>query len=213
MQGEGVIKYDLRYTYTPPETPPPLAALNAWRSRLWRLQLIGRQAGRYGGIGYGNVSCRTGPLNAPEGHRQFIISGSQTGQLAQLHARHYSVVTGWDLQLNRVIAQGPIRPSSESLTHGMLYDQDDDVRVIFHVHSPAIWQASSRLGLQHTDPAAAYGTPEMAGEVARLFREADVKQTRIFTMGGHEDGVIAFGTDPQAAGTVLVETLVHSQEQ
>jgi hypothetical protein len=213
MQEEGVIKFDLRYTYAEPETQAPPSALNAWRNRLWQLQLIGQQAGRYGGLGYGNVSRRTGSVDAAPGQRAFIISGSQTGGLARLEARHYCVVTGWDVQYNRIIARGPVRPSSEALTHGTLYDQDDDIRVVFHVHSPAIWQESGRLGLIRSSPAVAYGTPEMACEVARLFRETDIRRAAIFVMGGHEDGVIAFGTDEETAGTVLLNTLERSQRE
>jgi len=212
MQEEGIIKFDLRFTYAVTETPAQLDILNSWRNRLWQLRLIGRQAERYGGAGYGNVSCRIGAPDAPEGRRQFIISGSQTGDLPQLDVRHYCIVTGWNLQANRVIAHGPIRPSSESLTHGTLYDQDDDIRVIFHVHSPAIWQAAARLGLPRTDPAVSYGTPGMAREVARLFMSTNVWQRGIFIMGGHEDGVIGFGMDADTAGNILLEALECSQQ-
>ena len=44
----------------------------------------------------------------------------------------------------------------------------------------------------------------MAGEVARLFRETDVLQQGVFTMAGHEDGVVAFGASAsEAAGRVI----------
>ena len=211
MQEEGIIKFDLHYTYAEPESPAPLAALNTWRNRLWQLQLIGQQAGRYGGAGFGNISRRIEAQNAPAGHREFIITGSQTGKLACLDARHYCIVTDWNVQCNRVIARGPVRPSSEALTHGTLYDQDDDIRVVFHVHSPAIWRAARRLGLTSSDPAIAYGTPEMAEEVTRLFRETNVGRTALFTMGGHEDGVIAFGPDEETTGTLLLKTLESSR--
>jgi len=209
MQEEGVIRFDLRYTYAS-ESPQSLETLNAWRGRLWNLGLIGRQAERYGGVGYGNVSRRLDPLNARPDQRRFIISGSQTGELAWLEPRHYCVVSDWDVQGNRVYAHGPIRPSSESLTHGMLYGLDDEIRVIFHVHSAAVWHAAARLGLPVTDPLAAYGTPEMARAVVRLFRETNVRQTGVFTMGGHEDGVVAFGGDENVTGRRLLSVLVRS---
>ncbi len=212
MLEDGVIKFDLRYRYADAKAPASLEALNTWRSRLWLLKLIGRQAGRYDDAGYGNVSCRIEPMNAPAGQRGFIISGTQTGELPQLDICHYCTVTGWDLQANRVFAQGPIRPSSESLTHGTLYDQSNDIRVIFHVHSPAIWQESARLGLACTDPAIPYGSPEMAFEVARLYRATDFHESGIFTMGGHQDGVIAFGKDVASTGKVLLEILERSQK-
>ena len=213
MPDEGVIKFDLRYTYAEPENPTPPAALNTWRNRLWQLQLIGQQAGRYGGAGYGNVSRRIEAPDTPAGHPRFIISGTQTGALARLDAKHFCVVTDWDVKRNHVIARGPVRPSSETLTHGTFYSQDDDINVVFHVHSPAIWHAAHRLGLACSDPAIAYGTPEMAAEVARLFSKMDVRRgASIFAMGGHEDGVIAFGIDEESAGAVLLNALERSQQ-
>jgi L-ribulose-5-phosphate 4-epimerase len=38
-----------------------------------------------------------------------------------------------------------------------------------------------------------YGTPEMAREVQRLFRETDLRSRKIFAMAGHRDGIIVFG--------------------
>jgi hypothetical protein len=35
-----------------------------------------------------------------------------------------------------------------------------------------------------------YGTPEMALEVRRLLRESD---SQVFAMGGHPEGLVAFG--------------------
>jgi hypothetical protein len=210
MQEDGVIKFDLCHTPTEPVASLFPGALNTWRNRLWQRRLIGRQAGIYGGLGYGNVSRRVEPPAAPSGQRGFIISGTQTGDLARLDVRHYCMVTGWNVQRNRIIARGPIRPSSEALTHAALYDQDGDIRVVFHVHSPAIWQAADRLRLIRSDPAVAYGTPQMACEVAHLFLETDARQAGIFIMGGHADGVIAFGTDEQTTGTILLNTLERS---
>jgi hypothetical protein len=208
---EGVIKFDLRYTRTAARDEDLPAALNAWRNRFRGLGLIGQHAERYDGAGYGNVSRRTGPADAPAGRRRFVISGTQTGALAQLDARHYCVVTAWDLLHNRVTAHGPVRPSSEALTHGAIYDQDAGIQVVLHVHSPDIWHAARRLDLVCSDPAIAYGTPEMGGEISRLFRESALRQTGILIMGGHEDGVIAFGQDEQTTGHRLLQALERSR--
>lgn len=209
---EGVIKFDLRYTRADARAGELPAALNTWRNRLRELGLIGQRPDRYDGAGYGNVSRRIGPADAPVGQRGFIISGTQTGALAELDARHYCVVTAWDIRHNRVTAHGPIQPSSEALTHRAVYDQDAGIQVVLHVHSPDIWQAAGRLGLVRSDPAVAYGTPAMAGEVNRLFRETQVRQTGILVMGGHVDGVIAFGGNEQTAGRLLLETLERSRQ-
>mgnify|MGYP001818654925 CR=1 FL=1 len=211
MQEEGVIKFDLRYTDSTPVNLAPYEALNRWRSLLWERALIGQDPARYGGYGFGNVSQRTvSPDN--DGQRSFIISGSQTGALHTLHGEHYATVTACDLAHNRVAAHGPIRPSSESLTHGMVYEQSNDIRVILHAHSPDIWQAAVMLELPLTDADVAYGTPAMAQEVNRLFDETDVARVKLFSMGGHEDGIVSFGKTAEEAGTILLETLSRATE-
>ncbi len=207
---EGVIKFDLQYTEADPPSARTLAELNAWRRILWQLALIGQDPDRYGGYGFGNISQRIPPLDAPAGKRQFVISGTQTGGLETLGAAHYSRIERYDPQANRVVAEGPVRPSSESLTHGMLYDLDTNIHAILHVHSPHIWQHASALDIPVTDAAVAYGTPEMAQEAGRLFRETDVLHKGIFSMGGHEDGIVAFGTTPGEAGSILLLALAKS---
>jgi len=207
---EGVIKFDLQYTASGPLPFNTLSELNAWRRILWQLTLVGQSPERYGGYGFGNVSQRIPPLDAPAGQRQFAISGTQTGGMETLDASHYAVIKAYDPEANRVMAEGPVKPSSESLTHGMLYDLDTDIHAILHVHSPPIWQQASALNIPVTDTAVAYGTPEMAREAGRLFRETDVLHKGIFSMGGHEDGIVAFGTTPGEAGKVLLNALAKS---
>lgn len=211
MPEEGVSKFDLLFTAAPPGVlPTRLRELNAWRNILWQLGLIGQDPQRYGGYGFGNVSQRIAPDGTPAQQRVFVISGSQTGALANLDATHYATVREHAVAANRIIADGPIRPSSESLTHGMIYDLDDRIRTILHVHSPAIWEHAVRLGIPATDRKVPYGTPEMAQETGRLFAESGMRQKGIFSMGGHEDGIIAFGTSAKEAGCILLETLATS---
>jgi L-ribulose-5-phosphate 4-epimerase len=62
------------------------------------------------------------------------------------------------------------------------------------VPSPALWRWLCERG-SVTTVDVAYGTPEMAREVMRLFRAGDIRQTRIFAMAGHRDGIVAFGSD------------------
>ena len=211
MEAEGVIKFELHYRETEPFSRAGFDALNAWRSRLWQLRLIGQDPQRYDGCGFGNVSMRCGPRNAAPGERTFLISGTQTGALPELGARHYTQVASYDAAANRVVAQGPVKPSSESLTHGVIYDMDARIQAVLHVHSPDIWQADGTLGLPVTRAAVPYGTPAMAAEVQRLFRETDVLRHQIFSMGGHEDGIVAFGQTVTAAGDTLLAVLIQAQ--
>ena len=205
MEREGVIKFDLRFTATAPVPPAWIEALNAWRTILHRLRLIGEDRARYGGVGFGNVSCRV-----PSGERGlFVVSGTQTGRYPVLDAEHYSIVTRADVAANRLEAEGPVAPSSESLTHAMLYALDPRIVCVLHVHSPEIWRAAGRLGLPTTPADVAYGTPAMAEAVGRLHYERRLRGG-LLVMLGHDDGVIAFGDSAEAAGRALISTLEHA---
>lgn len=202
---EGVTKFDLRFSPSAPLPFDELRELNAWRTIFYRVGLIGRDPHRYGGAGFGNVSGRLALFESPE--PRYAITGTQTGHLPVLNERHYAIVLETDPGGNRVVAQGPVPPSSESLAHGMLYKLGGEIRYVFHVHCPEIWRNAHALGIPVTDPNAAYGTPAMAVEVARLFKAARVRERKIFAMGGHEDGVIAFGCNAEEAGTIMLRWL------
>lgn len=204
---EGVIKFSLRYTPGDPvagiEAHTAVAALNGWRTLCLRLGLIGQDPTRYDGYGFGNISQR---LDTAAGQMPFLISGTQTGHLAHLSSAQYALVTACDPAQNEVWATGPVKPSSESMTHAVLYALDERIGAVIHVHSPDIWG----LALPHTAVDVPYGTPAMAAEVARLFRETDVAERGIFNMAGHEDGVVAFGATLDEAGAILTTTLAHA---
>jgi hypothetical protein len=206
-QQEGVIKFDLKFTPAPPLSPEDLREINAWRRILHLLGLTGQDPERYDGLGYGNISRL---MDASESCGRFVISGTQTGGLKGLNEGHYALVTECDPERNRVVAEGPIRPSSEALTHGTLYRADPSLRFVMHVHSPEIWRRARDLNIPLTDENAAYGTPEMAAEVRRLLVQPSVLEGRIFAMGGHEDGLVAFGRTAEEAGAVLVNLLARA---
>ena len=206
---EGIVKYQLDYLPGHPVNFPVIASLNAWRKILFMANLVGQDVDRYGGAGYGNVSQRL--ERAVKGTQpRFAISGTQTGGLVELTADHYAIVTETWPEENRVVATGPIMPSSESLTHGMLYVVDQAANFILHAHSPEIWQNASALGIPTTSASVAYGTPEMAEEVRRLFRDTPVRERKILCMGGHTDGVMSFSRTAEEAGCVMMAYLARA---
>ena len=205
-QLEGVVKFHMEFTPGPALAYDGLRELNAWRRILYMTGLIGEDPDRYGGFGYGNVSMRLNQLSGC-GQSCFAISGTQTGGLAHLTEAHYAIVQECWPDENRVVATGPIKPSSESLTHGMIYNLDRNTRYVLHIHSPEIWGNAQVLKLPTTRADAAYGTPAMAEEVRRLFNETDVRRYSVFAMGGHEHGVVAFSHSAAQAGSILMEYL------
>lgn len=204
---EGVIKFQLDFFSANPLPINELREIGAWRKMLYLTQLIGQTPDRYDGYGFGNISCRLLPRDAPLGQRSFVISGTQTGNVIDLQPQHYAVVRAYDPASNLIVGEGPIRPSSESLTHGMIYDMDTHIQWVMHAHSPHIWHCANALDIPMTDAQVAYGTPAMADEVVRLFTETDLSKRRIFGMEGHEDGIISFGGSAEEAGSVMLLAL------
>jgi ribulose-5-phosphate 4-epimerase/fuculose-1-phosphate aldolase len=186
--------------------------LTAWREVMAKTQLVGQDPARYGGAGYGNVSGRIGPPSAPRGQRSFLVTGTQTSGSACITLDDYCVVAEYDYHRNRVRSYGKIMPSSESMTHGAIYDLAPAIRFVLHAHTPTIWRRARALKIPTTDPQVAYGTPEMALEVQRLFRSTTLSEVQVLSMGGHEDGIIVFGRTAEEAGQILIGYLARAYE-
>ncbi|WP_455206576.1 class II aldolase/adducin family protein [Kaarinaea lacus] len=198
-ENEGVIKYRLDFSESAPVAYDQIREINAWRRIFYLLGLIGQDPDRYGGYGFGNVSCRFNPHD-----NTLLISGTQTAHLEELGPEHYAKVTLCDPLHNHIIADGPVKPSSEALTHGAIYRLDPSINYVIHVHSPDIWQYAAQLTIPSTAKQVSYGTPEMAKEIERLLHNADTRQKHIIAMGGHEDGIITYGASAKEAGETLI---------
>jgi hypothetical protein len=215
-RAEGVTRFEVVHETCPLDgrvLGETARALAAWRGILARLGLLGQDPARYGGAGYGNVSARLGPFGgAPRGRRRFLVTGTQTGGRRQLTLADFCVVEDYDLARNRVRSSGPVPPSSESLTHGALYDIAPAARAVLHAHAPEVWRQARALGLPATRDGALNGTPELALEVQRLHRDGPLASLGILVMGGHEDGVLTFGASASEAGAILVRHLGRALE-
>ena len=117
--------------------------------------------------------------------------------------RHYARVIDFDLEKNKVSARGPIRPSSESLTHAALYQVDPKINAVIHVHNLDMWKKLMEK-VPTSSAEATYGTPEMAKEMMRLYKDTDLRDRKILVMGGHEEGIISFGRNLDEAGKILL---------
>jgi ribulose-5-phosphate 4-epimerase/fuculose-1-phosphate aldolase len=194
MIDEGYIKFELAWTECEPLDNPEINELSEWRQPLHAAGLIGHYEDL--NIGYGNISCRLDTSS-------FLISGTQTGYLTQLDARHFALVTGFDVDANRVCCRGPLQASSESLTHAAIYTLDRAIGAVVHVHSDELW-AEFNHQLPTTGETVAYGTPEMAREFTRLYRDTNFRDDGIAVMGGHEAGLISIGVSvAEAARRIL----------
>ncbi len=203
---EGTIRF--AYGLEPPDGPvapaPVLQALRGWRSVLRRLGLVGQTPDRYGGLGFGNLSARH-----PDDPDQFVITASQTAGVPELEEGdlvrilHSSTSRFW------VDALGHQPPSSETLTHAMIYQADPAIGWVLHGHSPDIWQRADELGLPVTPESVAYGSVDMVSAVASLL-EARTERPLVFVTLGHEDGVFACGRTAAEAGGALAAALARA---
>lgn len=195
MIDEGYIKYNCCWIRSTPIEPHEIKEINEWRDRFHNLGLIGEYSN---GIGFGNISIRYGKTG------QFIISGTQTGNLSSLSEYHYTLVVNFDLQRNSLTCKGPIEASSESLTHAVIYNANPEVNAVIHVHHLELWERLMNK-VPTTSRDFAYGTPEIAEEIIRLFKEDNLMEKKILVMGGHREGIISFGVNLKEAGKILLE--------
>lgn len=201
---EGYIKYDIDWIPGPAPDTKGASELEACRRPLFEAGLIGEYKDL--GIGYGNISRRS------TGKGLFLISGTQTGHLETTNEQHYSLVTHVDVATNTVRCEGPVKASSEAMTHAAIYALSDAIEAVVHVHSKALWaQYINRLPT--SDPAIAYGTPEMARDFARLYAEAGFDRSGVAVMAGHEEGLISYGPSLEVAAKRILALVLPAESE
>jgi L-ribulose-5-phosphate 4-epimerase len=166
--------------------------LNNWRNRLYQLGLIGCYTGD---IGYGNISIRSG-----EG---FFITGTATGCKEKLLKDDYVRVDHYDFVSNEIHCIGKILASAESLTHAAVYEARPETMAVIHIHNLELWE--KYRGILPTSPyTVEYGTTEMALAVKSLCLSERLTDSEVIIMGGHKEGIIAYGNDLDAAGSNIL---------
>ncbi|MEN8302751.1 MAG: class II aldolase/adducin family protein [Campylobacterota bacterium] len=192
---DGVIKYSIEHTTKDAPTFKDYKSLEALRSRLFALGLIGVQDG----IGYGNISLRE------EKRGSFFITATQTGELSSLTKEYYTYIEAYDFANFSVNSFGKHKPSSEALSHAMIYQINPEINAVIHIHSKALWEFMKKNSSLFTT--AEYGTVEMVTEIASLYENKNPFSDSIFVMRGHEDGVIAFGKNVKEAELTLYKMI------
>ncbi|MDX8381979.1 MAG: class II aldolase/adducin family protein [Ghiorsea sp.] len=185
---DGVIKYHVEHTFQPTPCFDDYANIEALRTRLFALGLIGETND---GIGYGNLSHRVKQTSS------FFITATQTGQLSHLSSAQYSLIKHYDFENFTVFSKGEHKPSSEALSHAMIYEIHADINAMIHIHSAALWQFMKSRGDLATT--AEYGTTQMTEEIANIYHSRNPFEHNAFVMLGHEDGIITFGKSIEEA--------------
>lgn len=169
--------------------------LQSERLRLYQLGLIGVYPD---GIGFGNVSLWLD-------NQSFLITGSATGQYENLEQSHLAVVNQFDFDKNTISCSGLTKASAESLTHAAIYESIPDAKAVVHVHCLWLWE--KMLHIYPTTPSEIeYGTPEMAHAIGKLASEINQLKEKIIVMGGHREGILAFGINLHEVTNQIIET-------
>lgn len=190
---EGYIKFHCNWIKDKPISPNKLREINEWRDKLYRIGLIGVLEN---GVGFGNISIRSE-------NNTFIITGSGTGSLDKLIEEHYVLVNDYDIAKNSLTCTGPIKASSESLSHAMIYECSPETNAVLHIHNMDMWNRLTDQ-LPTTDKNFDFGTPEIANEIKKIVGELGDKE-KILVMGGHKGGIITFGKALDEAGNILLK--------
>jgi len=192
---DGVIKYCSQRVVGNFALAPEWEQLNEARTQLFDLGLIG-VTGQ--GVGYGNLSVRT------QGD-QFVITASATGALRVLSPQHYCLVESFSVANNTVRCRGAMDASSESMTHGAIYQANVAARCVVHVHSRLLFDTLLHRHALHTAADIPYGTPAMAQAVSSLVA-AQPTLPILFVMTGHDEGVVAYGADIASTTALIVQS-------
>ena len=196
MADDGVIKFNCKWNNKPLDIDVPNELLKC-RNKIHQLGLIGVYEDI--NIGYGNIS-----LKVSEG---MLISGTQTGGIKKITSSDFSLVTEYNMEKNEVVCEGLAKASAESLTHLAFYEADDSIQAIIHIHNRLMWDTLiDRLPTSNRD--VSYGTSAMAEEIKRLFSQTSVVEDQIMVMGGHKEGLIAFGKSLEEAEMVVKRYLI-----
>lgn len=210
---EGVVQFGYALNERPGAPLHP--DLLAWRELLMRQELIGQDPLRYDGYAFGNLSARLAPTKrgahatSSAKNGLFIVSASQAANRDHNDPATWTTIDSVNLARFWVDARGELPPSSETMTHAMIYAAEPNAQFVFHAHSPEIWNNADELMLPATGADVPYGSPAMSQAVIDLMA-ANMSRPLVFVTRGHEDGVFALGPTARDAGGLLTSYLARA---
>ena len=150
-----------------------IAEIMEWGARLHAMGLLPDEHGGHAG----NMSFRNS--------RGFVITAGGVGK-GTLKPADFVQVLSCNVDTRKVEAEGQLEPSSETLTHHMIYRERPEINAVVHVHDSLVICHAAELRLGETGREHPYGTPELAREVAD-----SLGHRKYLVVKGH--GVIAVG--------------------
>jgi ribulose-5-phosphate 4-epimerase/fuculose-1-phosphate aldolase len=156
-----------------------------------RMGLLPKEKGGHAG----NMSFRNS--------RGFVITAGGIDKGKLIH-KDFVQVLSCNIDTKVVKAEGETEPSSETLTHHLIYSKRKDVNAVIHVHDAKVLEHARSLNVPLTKKVHPYGTPELAYEIGKV-----LGKNSFIAVKGH--GVIALGKSLWEAGK-FVETYHQAAE-
>jgi len=200
---EGYIKFNCNWNFKEIQIEQDIfEQLENARTKLYELGLIGMYPD---GVGFGNISVKSdkGP--------SFMITGSATGQFAKLQPSHYAIVNEYNFSQNTISCTGQTKASAESLSHAAIYESVSDAGAVVHVHCLWLWEKLLN-NYPTTSGEIEYGTPEMAVAIQNLISVMK-KDEKLIVMGGHREGILAFGSNLSEATEEIIKIYQHYKNE
>ncbi|TVS16949.1 MAG: hypothetical protein EA417_08095 [Gammaproteobacteria bacterium] len=199
---EAVIQFQYALGAATPAAAAAAATLAPLLQHAQALGVMGRDPDRYDSIAFGNLSF------GPAAGHGFWITATQTADQPILNQEDVILIKDFSIADNSLRASGRRPPSSETLSHAAIHGRRSGLPTwVLHGHAPALWaraRAAPEPGLWTvTDPRAANGTVAMAQAIAA----ATTGASGLIVMGGHQDGVLAYGPDAAAVLALLTSVL------
>jgi len=195
MKDDGYIKFNIQWEETGFVVPLDVyERLRFWRNKLFDLKLIGAYKN---GIGYGNISEKIPDT------LQFYISGSATGNFKKSTLHHYALVSSYNIKDNFVSCFGPVKASSESLSHAAIYESNKHVGAVIHIHDLKMWEKLLNQ-VPSTSSSALFGTPEIAFEIKNQVLSTG-KISDVIVMAGHKEGILFYGENLDQTGHLVLD--------
>jgi len=162
-------------------------------TRMYELMELGKRFRKLGllpaenGGHAGNMSFRN--------NRGFVITAGGADK-GKLNPKHFVQVLKCNMDIEKVIAEGEMQPSSETFTHYLIYRERKDISAVIHVHDMDVMKKAKQLKLTETRKVHPYGTVQLAYEI-----EKTIGHRRYIVVRGH--GAIAMGKSIWEAGNVI----------
>ncbi len=185
---EGKIRFNTIFVSDKIPDDPKIFELKDWSERFQKNGLTPEVSGNY----TGNLSFRSS-----EG---FVITASGLKDKKNLGDDCFVQIKGYNEVSNTFSVEGQKKPSSESLMHHLLYNENQDINAVFHGHNNIIVTVAKDLKLVITKKEFESGTIELAKEVLKV-----LDNNKLIVIRNH--GFVAVGNNMKETGELALATL------